>query len=78
MKEGPAVGESQSNGHVEEAGKTVREFVRVLKEWIEGKTNVKLKCDGVIIQWMLRWAARMVSRYMVGKEGRTSHERSRG
>ena len=30
VQEGPAVGESQSNGRVEEAGKTVREFVRVL------------------------------------------------
>ena len=37
VQEGPAVGESQSNGLVEDAGKTVREFVRVLKEQIEGK-----------------------------------------
>ena len=29
--EGPAKGESQSNGVVEEAGKTVREFTRVFK-----------------------------------------------
>ena len=78
VQEGPAVGESQSNGRVEEAGKTVREFVRVLKEQIEGKTNVMLQCDDVIIQWMIRWAAMMVSRYMVGKDGRTSYERRRG
>ena len=43
-------GESQSNGFVEEAGKSVREFVRVLKEQTEGKTNVKLKCAEVIVQ----------------------------
>ena len=43
MREGPAAGESQSNGLVEEAGKTVRDFVRVLKEQIEGKTDVKLE-----------------------------------
>ena len=66
VQEGAAVGESQSNGVVEEAGKMVREFVRVLKEQIEGKTNVKLECDDVII-----------SRYMVGKDGRTSCERRR-
>ena len=52
--------------------------MRVLKEQIEGKTNVKLKSDDVIIQWMIRWAAMMVSRYMVGKDGRTSFERRRG
>ena len=54
VEEGPADGESQSNGRVEEAGKTVRESVRVLKEQIEEKTNVKLQCDDVIIQWMTR------------------------
>ena len=47
VPEGPAVGESQSNGLAEEAGKTVREFVRVLKEQIEGKTNTKLKTDDI-------------------------------
>ena len=77
VQEGPAVGESPSNGRVEEAGKTVREFVRVLKEQIEGKTNVMLQCDDVIIEWMMRWAAMMVSSYMVGKDGRTSYERRR-
>ena len=78
VQEEAAVGESRSHGLVEEAEKTVREFVRVLKKQIEGKTSVKLKCDDVIIQWMIRWAAMMVSRYMVGKDGRTSHERRRG
>ena len=74
VQERPAVGESQSNGLVVEAGKKVKEFVRVLKEQIEEKTNVKLKSDDVIIQWMIRWAAMMVSRYVVGKDGRTSCE----
>ena len=51
--------------------------MRVLKKQIEGNTKVKLKCDDVIIQWMIRWAATMVSRYMVGQDGRTSYERRR-
>ena len=37
-----------------------------------------LQYDDVIIQWMIRWTAMMVSRYMVGKVGRTSYERRRG
>ena len=48
--------------------------MRVVKEWIEAKTNLKLKCDDVIIQWTIRWVAMIVSRYMVGKDGRTSYE----
>ena len=33
--EDPSRGESQSNGTVEEAGKTVREFVRVPREHVQ-------------------------------------------
>ena len=35
-----------------------------------------LQCDDVIIQWMMRWAAMMVSRYMFGKDA--NNERKRG
>ena len=37
-------------------GKTVRESVRVLKDRIEVKTNVKLKYDDLITLGMIRWA----------------------
>ena len=40
IPENPAKGESQSNGAVEEAGKTVREFVRVIKEHLEREGEV--------------------------------------
>jgi hypothetical protein len=63
---------------VEEAGKTIREFTRVLKEHVEDKAKVKLKTDAVVVQWMIRWAAMLVSRFMVGKDGRTSYERRKG
>ena len=54
-------------------GKRSGSLVWVLKEHIEGKTSVKLKSDDV----MIRWTAMMVSRYMVGKDERTSYERRR-
>ena len=69
--EAPPRGESQSNGTVEEAGKTIREYTRVLKEQIEHKANLKLACTDVIVLWMIRWAAMLCSRYAVGKDGRT-------
>ena len=43
VTESPAQGESQSNGLVEEAGKTVREFARVFKDVIETKARAKVK-----------------------------------
>ena len=78
IPESPPKGESQSNGVIEEAGKTVREFTRVLKEQVEDKAKIKQNCDDVLVQWMTRWAAMLVSRYLVGKDGRTAYERRKG
>ena len=69
VPESPAKGESRSNGAAEEAGKTVREFVRVLKDQVETRAEVKLRLDSVLVLWMVRWAAMICSRYLVGKMG---------
>ena len=71
-------GESQSNGTVEEAGKTVREYARVLKAQLEEKTGMTLHPGDSITAWMVRWAAMLYSRYAVGKDGLTPYERRRG
>ena len=76
--EASAKNESQTNGAVEEAGKTIRDFVIVLKDQIEDKADMTINSDGVISLWMVRWAAMMVSRFLVGKDGRTAYERRRG
>ena len=78
VPEDPSRGESQSNGTVEEAGKTVREFVRVPREHVQDKAEVELGASDVIVLWMVRWAAMMVSRFLVGKDGLTAYERRRG
>ena len=78
VPEGPAKNESQSNGVIEEAGKTVREFTRVLKDQLEVEAGMKVKPGDLITQWMIRWAAMLCSRFLVGKDGRTAYERRRG
>ena len=72
------MGESQSNGAVEKAGKTTREFVRVIKEHIEDYAKMQLECDDAVVVWIVRWAAMMCSRYLVGKDGLSAYERRRG
>ena len=37
-----------------------------------------IRPSDVITLWMVRWAAMLVSRYLVGKDGRTAYERRRG
>ena len=78
VQEHPPRGESQSNGAVENAGKTVREYARVLREQIEYHTKVGMESAGNLTVWMIRWAAMLSSRYAVGKDGLTAYERRRG
>ena len=64
-------------GVVEGVGRTVREFVRVLKGQIEENTGGHLETGDTIIQWIVRWAVAVASRYFVGRMGRR-HARERG
>ncbi len=78
IPEQPPKGESQSNGTIEEAGKTIREFMRVLKDQMEEGAQMKISQDDVVNLWLVRWSAMNVSRFLVGKDGRTAYERRRG
>ena len=78
IPEGLAKGESPSNGAVEGAGRLVRDFARALKAQLEKKAAVKIESSECIVQWIIRWAAVLPSRYLVGKDGLTAYERRRG
>ena len=43
----------------------------VLKQQIESKTGAKLSPSDNITPWMVRWAAILCSKYIVGNDGRT-------
>ena len=45
---------------------------------MEDKAKIELKSDDIIVQWMIRWAAMLVSRCSTGKDGLTPYERRRG
>lgn len=76
VPENPPRGESQSNGRVEEAGKTIREHTRAMKEQLGDRAQMTLKSDDIITQWMIRWAAMLCTRYKVVIDGLTAYERS--
>ena len=78
IPEQPARGESQANGRAEEAVKTTRGFIKVLKFQLEDKAQMELQGNEDIIGWMVRWGAMVCSRFLVGKDGRTGIERRRG
>ena len=77
--EKPAPNESQSNGMTEEAGTTVRESSPRCFEvrWEKG-IGEDLGGEDCITYGMVRWAAMLVLRKMVGKGGTTANGRRRG
>ena len=72
------VGEHQAN-IAEGAVRRAREQTRVLLSNLDikcGEKAVKRDCDAM--KWMVRWAAALVSRYQIGSDGQTAHERIKG
>ncbi|MDA8582760.1 hypothetical protein N9L68_00975 [bacterium] len=78
LPESTPKGESQANGRVEEAGKRVREMVRTLKDQLEHHTGEAIEAGCPVLQWLVRWAAMLCTRYSIGRDGQTAHERMRG
>ena len=76
--EQPPPGESQENGRVEEAGKTLRGYIKVFKDMLETRTGQRIPTDAVILQWLVRWVAMLHSRFRRGSDGKTAYERQRG
>ena len=65
--EQPPVGEHQSNGRAEEAGRTIRDQARVLKIQFQIRIRRKVEASEPIMAWLIRWAAMSVSRFLIGK-----------
>ena len=61
---------SQSNAYVERAYQTVEAMVRTMKEAIEDKAKVKLSATEDITTWMIRHAAFLQTRFLVGRDGK--------
>ena len=78
IPENPPKGESQANGRIEESGKTIRGFVKVLKSQLEEKAGININGHDHITQWTIRWAAMLPSRFLIGKDRKTAYERRRG
>ena len=68
-------GESESNSKCEQAVQVVAEFLRVLKGSLSSGARSRL-CAVTLSHWMVRWAAMLLSKYEMGLDGRTPHERT--
>ena len=63
---------------MEEAGKRVRDQAKVLKDQVEYRTGGKVKADSDIMQWLIRWAAMVQTRFKRKANGKTAYEEIKG
>ena len=71
------VGESESNGRVENAIKRVQEKIRSLRSQIEHNTRQGIRDDTPIMAWLVRWAVELISRHAPAEDGKSAFERIR-
>ena len=72
------VGESQSNGVIERAVKSVEGQVRVAKLALEARVAGRVGPGHAAMSWLVEYAAFLLNRFEVGKDGRTAYERNKG
>ena len=73
-----AVGDSKGNGDAESTVKRIRGQLRTMVDALEAKLKHKIKYDHVIMQWMVEWAAGLVTRYSARTSGKSPYEEIRG
>ena len=73
-----AVGSSASNGVAERGVQSVEGQVRVLKDALETRLGLAVPSNHNILAWLVEFAATLINRYEVGRDGKTPHERLRG
>ena len=61
------VGDSASNGSVENAVRKVEGQIRVLKLLVESNYKVKLQIDHCIFPWLVECAGFCINRFEIGK-----------
>ena len=63
---------SKSNGVVERAVQSVQGMIRTMRSALEDKWGVKLGIGHPVWSWMVEYAAFLLTRFEVGKDGRTA------
>ena len=76
--ESSPVGESQSNGFIERAVRSVEEMVRTHKLALESRLGERIAVDHPAIAWLIEHSVDLLNKCQMGKDGRTPYERLKG
>ena len=78
MVEESPVASKGSNGLAEKAVQEIEGQVRALKLALEGRIGQKIDAESRVVAFMAEYAAYLVNRLSVGKDGKTPYERNKG
>jgi hypothetical protein len=69
------VGESQSNGGIEGAVRLVKDLLRVHLMALEAKIGARFPAGHPVLTWLVEHVSDLISKHMVGVDGKTGYER---
>ena len=72
------VGEHQSNGAIESGVRELEKQIRIIKDAVEEKYGMLLESNHPILAWIIEHAGASLTRYAIGKDGRTAWQRAKG
>ena len=72
------VGSSGSNGLVERGVQSVEGVIRTLKSALEERIGARIRAEEKIVIFIAEYAAYLINRREVGKDGKTAYERNKG
>ena len=68
-------GHSQSNGFIENANRFLAGQIRTLRSALQRNLQRTIDRNHIIITWLVRYAATLITVYHVGKDGKTALQR---
>ena len=76
--EEPSVGESQSNGEIENANRLMQGQVRTMFDALKTRYGFDIDTKHPALKWLIQHAGAIITRFMTGVDGKTAWERERG
>ena len=72
------MGDSQANGDVERAIRTVQGQVRTMKSALDGNYKTEFGDNHALIPWLVSYASPIINKFTIDTGGKIAHERCRG
>ena len=74
ISQGPPEGDNMANGRVEMAVRKVKRQCRIIIISAEHNTGVRIADDSPLLSWLPRYAAHVMNKMRIGKDGKKTSE----